>query len=338
VDLLITRAFPLFPRWCGTLLIVLLVLPPSLKAAEWPERPIEIFVASRVGGALDTMARGLAKHLAARVEMPVVVRNQPGGMTSVATAAMLRRDADGHALLVTVTSPYLVNSLLNLDVTYSLDDFVVVNDQWSSAEAIHVHQSLADTTLREMLEQSRSTPGRFSAGVFVRSGGHAGLSRLIQSFDMGPEHFRVVFFDSGSQLRAALAGGHLDMAVMPLESVEPIQGYVETRAVFASDRQEGYLEVPTIGEVLGNIDPDVVEVPGFVRSLLVASRFAMQHPERYEALVEHLEAIVHSSDFREEMAGQLVGTQWHGPQKSTANLNTAYLSLQNFLVASQEPD
>ncbi len=53
---------------------------PGLAQSQdhWPNRPIQLVVASSAGSGTDALARVMAKRLSESLKQPVVVENKPG--------------------------------------------------------------------------------------------------------------------------------------------------------------------------------------------------------------------------------------------------------------------
>ena len=77
-----------------------LSLARPLAAQEFPTRAVTIIVPSPAGGGTDFSARLIAEPLAARLGVPVVVENRPGGNTAIGMMATKRARPDGHTLMV----------------------------------------------------------------------------------------------------------------------------------------------------------------------------------------------------------------------------------------------
>ena len=313
------------------MVLLFFALSVSVRAEKWPDRPINIVVASRVGGSLDNMARGLAKYLKPILGVPVIVTNKPGAITLIANQEFIKQPADGYTFLVTVM-PYLVGAMLNFKVDYEISDFLVLNDQWTSAEALHLHRKHKYSDLIALLDDVKKNPKKLSVGVFAKSGGHLGLLLTLKAMDIPVKNLRIVYFDSGNQFRTALAGGHIDFAIMPLESVYTVRDFVRTIVVFSANRQAGFEEIETINESLKTLAIHIKDVPKFTRSLLVRSEFQTDYPDRFARIVSAVQSILSDEKFQKEMDKMFVGRQWVGPEISTQNAHFSYESFKIFNI------
>jgi tripartite-type tricarboxylate transporter receptor subunit TctC len=74
------------------------------RAQAYPTRPVRIIVGFPPSGGADVSARLIGQWLSERWGQPFVVENRPGAATNLATEAVVRAPADGHALLLAFTS------------------------------------------------------------------------------------------------------------------------------------------------------------------------------------------------------------------------------------------
>ena len=72
----------------------------NLQAQEYPNKPIKIIVGYAAGGAVDLIARSLAKGMSETLGQPIVVENKPGGGTNIATKLLIDSPSDGYTLML----------------------------------------------------------------------------------------------------------------------------------------------------------------------------------------------------------------------------------------------
>lgn len=87
-------------------------------AQPFPAKPVTLTVPYPPGGPADAMARVLAEVMAERLGQPVVVENRAGAGGQIAGTAVLRRPADGHALLVADNATLGINKALYPNFAY----------------------------------------------------------------------------------------------------------------------------------------------------------------------------------------------------------------------------
>jgi tripartite-type tricarboxylate transporter receptor subunit TctC len=67
--------------------------------AQWPDRPVRLFVTVGAGGAADTLSRNLSNTFPQFANgQPLIVENRPGAGGTIAAAAVAREKPDGYTL------------------------------------------------------------------------------------------------------------------------------------------------------------------------------------------------------------------------------------------------
>jgi len=291
---------------------------------------VTIIAGNRVGGVFDTMARGLAKHLAPVLGVPVVVQNISGSTTKAASY-LLRQPNDGYTYLVTAPAPFMVWSMANKDVDFTLDDFALINNQWNSMAGLMLNNDRDYPDVESLFEAIREHPLKLAAAVLPRSGGQINVLLTLEALGIPVENLRMVYYSSGSQLRTAVAGGQVDFAVVTHESYVRIQDFVRPLGVY-QPRLSVYTpaglrpvaDVPSINQMLERRGKSVDFVPSSLKSVMASKTFKNKHPERFNKIVAAFKQVVDSKAFKESMSQQLVGHTWQGPQQSTLEMRQAY--------------
>jgi len=283
-----------------------------------------------VGGVFDIMARGLAKHLAPVVGVPVVVQNISGATTKAANY-LLRQPDDGYTYLVTAPVSFMVWSMLHKDVDFTLDDFAFINNQWNSMSGLMINNKHSYPDVQSLFEAIRENPLQFSAAILPRSGGQINVLLTLETLGIPVENLRMVYYSSGSQLRTAVAGGQVDFGIVTHESymsirdfARPLAAYEPALSVYAPDGLKPHIDVPTVNKMLENRGESVTFVPSSLKSIMASKAFEKKHPERYQKVVAAFKEVVTSDAFIEDMTRQFVGHSWQGPEASTIEMKQAY--------------
>ena len=87
--------------------------------AAWPTKPIRLVVPFNAGGATDIIARTVGEALSKRIGQPVVVDNKGGAAGILGTDAVAKAPADGHTLLLTLSTSMLINQFLYTKLPYN---------------------------------------------------------------------------------------------------------------------------------------------------------------------------------------------------------------------------
>src|SRR5215475_8358848 len=85
--------------WC-LVAALLMTLAPSVRAQDWPTRPIKIVTPLAAGGAADVIGHAVGDAFTAATKLPVIIDNRPGGGGTLAAVTVARAAPDGATLLL----------------------------------------------------------------------------------------------------------------------------------------------------------------------------------------------------------------------------------------------
>ena len=145
------------------------------SAADFPSRPVKLFVPFAAGGPTDVVARILAELLSARWGgQSVVIENRPGAGTIVATAAVAKAPADGYTMLI-ATNSLLINPAIGQKLPYDTEkDLVPVTMVATQPVALVANKSFAANTVPEVVALAK----RSAAPLNFTSPGPRGVGHL----------------------------------------------------------------------------------------------------------------------------------------------------------------
>ena len=92
---------------------------------SFPTKPITLNVNFSPGGGTDYEARVMAKLLPQFLDVPVIVKNVPGGGGTIGASLVYRAKPDGYTLLISTMPHFLVlpEMMPGTEVQYSVDKF-----------------------------------------------------------------------------------------------------------------------------------------------------------------------------------------------------------------------
>jgi tripartite-type tricarboxylate transporter receptor subunit TctC len=183
-----------------------LVATPALAQGWSPDRPVTIIVPSPAGGGTDFSARLIADPLSARLGVPVVVENRPGGNGTVGMQAAARARPDGHTLMVgysgSMTGRPAVEGTADLD---PVKDYAPIAQLTDTAQVMMVHPSLPVRTLPEFIAYAKQRPGQLN----YASAGNGSLHHLgteLLKLRTGIDLIHVPYRGTGETIADLLAG------------------------------------------------------------------------------------------------------------------------------------
>ena len=226
----------------------------SAAWAQYPSRPIRLFVPNPPGGATDTLARVVAPKLAEGLGQPVIVENRPGSNGNLAMEATARAAPDGYTLLLCadaqiVIGPHLY-AKMPIDTLKDLDPVAtLVNTQMLLA----VNPSLPVRDLREFLEYAqRANPPLAYASIGNGSQHHLVMEMLKAR--AGIDLLHVPFKGGGPATVAILSGEVQAMFGGNSVSGHIKSGKLRALAVAGKKRSAAYPDLPRLSEFYPDLE------------------------------------------------------------------------------------
>ena len=266
-------------------LLTVLALPSA--AQEFPTKPIRIVVPSGPGIGTDLIARLIAQRLNERLGWTVLVDNKPGGNYLIGSQTVLQQPADGHTVLLAVSSMTVLPATVKDLPVNMLKDFAAVTRVATLPTVVLVTPALPAKTMPELVAYAKKNPTALSYAVTGSGSFHHLAGELLkQNLLISMTH--VPYKDT--TLIADVASGRVQVAVISVASVaQQIRaGTLRGLAILGPNRSPAIPDVPTMTELgLPEIDgeawlgtlvragtpPDVIRI---LNREIVA---AMQTPE-----------------------------------------------------------
>jgi tripartite-type tricarboxylate transporter receptor subunit TctC len=132
------------------------------QTESWPTKPVRIIVAYPPGGATDTQARILGKHLSDKWQQPVVIENKPGGNTVIATDPVAKAAPDGYTLLLSAM-PFALNPILLDKLPYDTNkDLAPVTTVTTISNILVAPPSAGIKNVQDLITKAKSDPDSIS--------------------------------------------------------------------------------------------------------------------------------------------------------------------------------
>jgi tripartite-type tricarboxylate transporter receptor subunit TctC len=230
--------------WALVGLIVAAALPQSVRAEDYPARPITITVPLAAGTGMDVIVRLYGDRLSQTLGKPVVIENKPGAFQTLAANATLLAPADGYTLTAMTSGGAAVNASTVKNMSYdTLRDFVPLSLYNKSPFILVVNPALPVNSVTELIKYVKERPGKLS----YSSSGTGGVPHLVmelfkQRFGLDVTH---VPYKNSPQSIADIAAGHVDLAFAEAGASVPLIKDGKLRALAVSSA----VRLPTVGDV-----------------------------------------------------------------------------------------
>ena len=237
-----------------TISIVMLLLAsttPSLAqspAARYPDKPIKIIVPYPAGGSVDAIARALGQRMQENWGQPVLIDNRPGGSTLIGTTAAAKSAADGHTLIVSV-STHTTNPAMRDKMPYdTLKDFAPVSLLARAPIVVYANPQFAASDLKTLTALAKDKPGALnfaSAGPGSMTHLTAELLKIAAGIEL-----THILYKGGTPAMTDVIAGHLPMTFATLGQALPQYRAKQLKAlgIAAEKRYASVPEIPTFRE------------------------------------------------------------------------------------------
>lgn len=239
-------------RWIGSgvcLCCLSLAIPlflmntsPSWAMEKYPSRPINMIVPYAPASGADLGSKVMAERMAEFLGQPMISVYKPGGGGSLGAAFAAKVKPDGYTVLVGSVSPIVISPIVK-KMDYKLEDFVIVGTYSKIPLWLAVKTDARWKTLRDLIEDAKKSPGKFTVATFGRLTAVDFLLELLNKY-AGTKMVNVPYKSSGEALTAIL-GGHAEAAMVSGASGHLEAGTVRILAVAEEKRLEGLPDVPT---------------------------------------------------------------------------------------------
>src|SRR5262249_30645173 len=138
------------------ILVLLVSLVATARAAEWPARPVNVIVPFGAGGNTDMMARLAAQHLTAKFGQTFVVENRPGAGGALGTGQVATAAPDGYTLLFSASANINLTPQLQKLSFDPLKQLVPITNMGTGTQMIGIRRELPVKTLAEFIAYAKA--------------------------------------------------------------------------------------------------------------------------------------------------------------------------------------
>ena len=284
------------------------------KAVEdWPKGKLTLLVPFKAGGSVDGMARSLAKFWEKELGLPLIIDNRDGASGQVGATVFQKMPADGNVIFLG-TQMYLSANIVLQNADFKIDDFDVINFQQVDPVTIAVLEDSPYKTLDDLIADIKKNPNKVKWGTIF--GGPLHLAGEIFHDKLGLQ-VKMVSYDSGSAMRTALLGKHVDFIIGNANGDQAIKGKARVLAVVDNKRSSIWPDSPILNEALKKYNVSIPTI-GSSRFIAVHKGFKEKYPERYKKLVETYKKAYESSEYQafRKQTGEDTVSNYYGPAES----------------------
>lgn len=132
-----------------------LTMAGPAAAADFPAKPINIFVGFGAGGGTDALIRAIAEPMAQSLGQAVIVQNKPGAGGGVAAMAIKAAEPDGYTLIGTGSLTYTFEPQV-LKSQYAYSDFTHIAITNLFQDGLFTHPSRPYKNMRDVVNAAKA--------------------------------------------------------------------------------------------------------------------------------------------------------------------------------------
>jgi tripartite-type tricarboxylate transporter receptor subunit TctC len=284
----------------------------TMRAEDYPARPVRVVVGFPPGAAGDLVSRAVATHLGAALGQQFVVENRPGASSNIATEYAARAPKDGYTLFLG-TVANVVNAAVSSNLSFDFSkDFAPIALLATVPVVLVVHPSIGVGSVAELIALAKAKPGQLNyASSGVATTPH--LAGALLNARTGIKLVHVPYQGSSPALTDLLAG-RTQVMFSPVSVVLPHirSGSLKALAWAAPKRAAMLPDLPTVADVgLPDLDASIW--------------FGLMAPSGTpQAIVDKLARALNDALRSEALRGQL-GKMGYEPLGGTADDFTSYV-------------
>ncbi len=216
--------------------------------AHFPNKPIHLVVPFPPGGALDIVARTIAKPLGLSMGQAVIIDNKAGADGAIAADFVAKSEPNGYTLFMATYGSMSALPYLHKSLPYNvLNDFTPISNTGKFAFFLFAHPSIPSHDFNELIAYIHAHPDQVNYGS-GNVGGVVGTAELAQL-----NHLKMVHIPYKGEVPAMndfLAGRVQLMLGTPANALEFVkEGKLNAVVTFLDKRSPLLPQTPTLHEL-----------------------------------------------------------------------------------------
>jgi len=216
----------------------------------YPTKPVTVIVPWPAGGPSDIAARPVAKGLTDNLKQPFVIDNRGGASGNIGTAVVAKAPADGHMLLITSSSPIVINPNVFKSMPFDAQkDLAPITNLLRVPLVLAVHPSVPAKNLKELLAYLKAQGAKAQYASAGNGTPQHMTGELFKTAAALKEVTHVPYKGSAPAITDAI-GGHVPLIFDSTIAILPqlTSGKLRPIAVTGAKRSPQLPDVPTFKE------------------------------------------------------------------------------------------
>ncbi|MEQ1773471.1 MAG: tripartite tricarboxylate transporter substrate binding protein [Burkholderiales bacterium] len=268
----------------------------TVRAQDWPSKPITLVMGYPAGSGLDVVARILQEPLEKALNTRIITDYRAGAGGNIGSEYVSRARADGYTILLGTAGTHGINAALYSKLSFDVEaDFTPIASLIDVANVLSINPNVIDVkTVREFIDHVKANPGKYN---YASSGNGASTHLAFAEFNTKAGLTMThVPYKSAQAIQGLLKGD----VCCTFNQVQTIVGHyrsgrVRLLGVSSKARVSAVPEIPTVSEAglpgyesttwFGFFGPKGVD-PQIVSAINGAVRKALEMPAVRQRLTD----------------------------------------------------
>ncbi len=220
----------------------------TVRAADYPSRPVHLVISYQPGGIVDFAGRVLAQELGPVLGQSIVIENRPGAGGIVGVDSVAHAAPDGYDLVL-IDPSIVTNPVLHKDMPFDVfKDLAPISLVGSAPDVLVVAPQLQIKTFAELVAYGKANPGKLNfASPGIGTTGHLAGEMFRQRLAIDATH--VPYKGSGPAFVDVMSG-KVQMLFSSVTGALPFtaKGSLVPLATTGHVRSPVYPDLPTVEE------------------------------------------------------------------------------------------
>ena len=146
----------------------------TAQAADYPDHPVHVIVATSPGGTSDIFIRAMSDEFQKRAGQPIIVDTRSGGQMNIGGRACAEASGDGYTICFLPNETLVLNEFLFKNLSFNpAVDFRPITNPFFNVQVVVAGASLGVRSMAELATKSKERPATL---------GYSALSLPLQLF------------------------------------------------------------------------------------------------------------------------------------------------------------
>lgn len=229
------------------ILLALLLAFATSAFAQYPNKPVRVYLHFPSGGSTDVVTRILANALGEAMGQPFVVENKLGADGAIAADAVIKSPADGYTLFVATNTAMMQVPLMKKEPPYDpVTAFTPVSLVGRYTFVLVVSPSLGVKTMKDLIAYAKKNPGKINFASYS-SASQLAYAQIVKTANV--DMVRIPYKGEAPSVTDLLGGTIHAVFATPTVTLSHIRdGKLNALAVTTPTRSPVLPEVPTTVE------------------------------------------------------------------------------------------